>query len=86
MKRSGGIYPHGNESAFKQVEFLRENGRIDMFAEADYRDDTTVYMWICNRIIEMSECIKDKENNKFSGGNASPKHLNIISDNPYKKV
>lgn len=79
VKRNGGstfaIYPHGNERAFKQVELLREDGRIDMFAEADYQDNTTANMWICNKIIEMSERIKAKEKSKFSGANASPKHL-----------
>lgn len=42
VKGKGGatfaIYPQGNKDAFKQVERLREDGRIDMFAEADYSD------------------------------------------------
>ena len=79
VKRNGGstfaIYPHGNESALKQVERLREDGRIDMFAEADYRDETTANMWICNKIFEMSDSIKAREKSKFSGWNELPKHL-----------
>ena len=79
VKRNGGstfaIYPHGNESAFKQVEKLREDGRIDMFAEADYSDNTTAHMWICNKIKEMADRIKTQEKSKFSEGNTSPKHL-----------
>ena len=31
---------------FKQVEQLREDGRINMYAEADYSEGTTAYMWI----------------------------------------
>lgn len=69
------IYPHGNISAFKQVEKLREDGRVDMFAEADYRDDTTANMWICNKINEFAERIKEQEKSKLQNANASPIHL-----------
>lgn len=54
INKNGGstfaIYPKGNQKAFQQVEQLRENGRINMFAEVDYRESTTAYMWITNRI------------------------------------
>lgn len=69
------IYPKGNEEAFKQVEKLREDGRIDMFAEADYSDGTTASMWICNKIKEFAERIKKEEQARRSGNNQVPKHL-----------
>lgn len=69
------IYPHGKQEAFEQVEKLREDGRIDMFAEADYSDNTTANMWICNKIRELAERIKDCEKAKSSGLNSSPRHL-----------
>lgn len=69
------IYPHGNMSAFKQVEKLRQDDRIDMFAEADYRDDTTANMWICNKIQEFAERIKEQEKSKLQHTNTSPMHL-----------
>lgn len=79
VKGKGGatfaIYPKGNNQAFKQVEQLREYGRIDMFAEADYSDGTTASMWICNKIQEMAERMKKAEQSKHSGGNETPKHL-----------
>ena len=79
VKGKGGatfaIYPKGNEEAFKQVERLREDGRIDMFAEADYSEKTTSFMWICNKIQEFAECIKSEEKSKYSGTHSSPKHL-----------
>ena len=31
---------------FKQVEQMWKDGRIDMFAEVDYSECTTAYMWI----------------------------------------
>ena len=68
VKGNGGatfaIYPKGNNKAFKQVEQLREDGRIDMFAEADYSDGTTASMWICNKIQEFAERIKKEEQAK----------------------
>lgn len=40
MNKSGGatfaIYPKGDEKAFEQVGNLRKDGRINMYAEADY--------------------------------------------------
>lgn len=69
------IYPHGNISAFKQVEKLRQDDRIDMFAEADYSDNTTANMWICNKIQEFAERIKEQEKSKLQNSNESPKHL-----------
>lgn len=79
VKSKGGatfeIYPKGNEEAFKQVERLREDGRIDMFAEADYSEKTTSCMWICNKIQEFADRIKAEEKSKYSGTHSSPKHL-----------
>ena len=69
------IYPKGHLSAFEQVERLREDGRIDMFAEADYSDNTTASMWICNKIREFAERIKQEEKAKHTGNNSAPKHL-----------
>lgn len=69
------IYPKGDKKSFAQVEKLREDGRIDMFAEADYSEGTTAYMWICNKIHEFAENIKQKEKSKRSGNYAIPKHL-----------
>jgi phosphoserine phosphatase len=79
VKERGGatfaIYPKGDIIAFKQVEKLRQDGRIDMFAEADYSKDTTAYMWICNKIREFAERTKETEKNKRAVENSTPKHL-----------
>lgn len=69
------IYPKGDEKAFAQVEKLREDSRIDMFAEADYSEGTTAYMWICNKVKEFAENIKQKEKNKWRGDYSTPSHL-----------
>jgi hypothetical protein len=78
VRNNGGstfaIYPKGDEKAFKQVEKLRQDGRIDMFAEADYGESTTAEMWICNKIKEFAERIKNREL-QLRIANATPKHL-----------
>ncbi len=60
------IYPAGDKKAFEQVERLRVDGRIDMFAEADYSDGTTASMWICNKIQEFANQIKAEEQAKIN--------------------
>ena len=77
VKERGGatfaIYPKNNWKAFEQVERLRQDGRIDMFAEADYSEGTTANMWICTK--EFAERIIQTEQSKRSSGNSPPKHL-----------
>ena len=44
------IYPKGNAKAMRQVEDMRAQGRVNMYAEADYSKNTTAYLWITNKI------------------------------------
>lgn len=69
------IYPKGDLSAFQQVEKLREDGRIDMFAEANYCDGNTASMWICNKIREFANRMIKAEQAKRTAGNQVPRHL-----------
>lgn len=71
------IYPKGDMKAMKQVEQMREDGRINMYAEADYTEGTTAYMWICNKITEFAERIRKEEKEKIAKYAAieTPKHL-----------
>lgn len=50
LKQYGGktfaIYPKGDTKAFNQVNELIKDGRIDMYAEADYQENTTANMWL----------------------------------------
>lgn len=70
------IYPPGNMDALKQVNNLIKDGRIDMYAEADYSKGTTAYMWIMNRVKEIAEKIYLSERNKLKESiSSAPKHL-----------
>ena len=79
VKKYGGstfaIYPKGDKRAFKQVEQLREENRIDMFAEADYTEGSTAYMWIVNKIREYADRIIQVERNRRAVVSEGPKHL-----------
>lgn len=79
IKRFGGstfaIYPKGDAKAFKQVEKLREDERIDMFAEADYTEGSTAYMWITNKIREYASRIIQVERNRRAVIDEGPKHI-----------
>ena len=55
---------------------MRENGRVDMYAEADYSEGTTAYMWITNRIQKMADRIRDTEKAKImNSASGVPHHL-----------
>ena len=70
------IYPKGNSKAFRQVEQLREDGRIDMYAEADYRKGTTAYMWLTHKVDEIAARIYKTEKESLEGAvSAAPRHL-----------
>ena len=80
VNKNGGatfaIYPKGDSEAMKQVERMRVEGRINMYAEADYSKDTTAYMWICNKIIEFAERIRLEEKEKLEKYTTQvPRHL-----------
>lgn len=80
LNKSGGatfaIYPHNDIKAFSQVEQLRKDGRINMYAEADYSEGTTAYMWITEKIKEFANRIRETERSKLKSSISDvPKHL-----------
>lgn len=80
VKKNGGmtfaVYRHGDENEFSQVDQLREDGRVDMFGEADYRKDTITYMWLTKAIKRIADRIyKEHEEEISKGVSRAPKHL-----------
>lgn len=81
VNKSGGttfaIYPRGNMEALRQVEGMREDGRISYYAEADYSEGTAAHMWICNKVEEYADRIVREERQRISHltGNPAPRHL-----------
>ncbi|MBQ7245901.1 MAG: haloacid dehalogenase-like hydrolase [Firmicutes bacterium] len=71
------IYPKGDEKAFRQVEALRANGRIDTYAEADYTESSQSFMWISSKIKEFADRICKEEQARIKETvKDAPKHLN----------
>ena len=80
VKKGGGstfaIYPRGDLKAMKQVDQMREDGRVDMYAEADYSEGTTAHMWIVDRIQKIADRIRDEEKRKITkSASGVPQHL-----------
>ena len=80
LNKNGGatfaIYPKGDKKAFQQVEQMRHDGRIKMYAEADYSEGTTANMWICNMILQYAERMYRAEKAKLvESVSGIPKHL-----------
>ena len=70
------IYPKGDEKAMLQVEQMREDGRVDMYAEADYTENTTANMWITSKIRQIADRIRTQEKNKITRlSSSTPHHL-----------
>ena len=80
VKKGGGatfaIYPKGDSDAMKQVEQMRSDGRVDMYAEADYSEGTTAFMWITNKLQQIADKIRSEEQEKIrSSASSVPRHL-----------
>ncbi len=70
------VYPRGDFRALKQVEQMRIDGRVEMIAEADYSENTTVNMWLTEKINELAEgMVKANEERIKSAASSVPKHL-----------
>ena len=70
------IYPKGNLQAMRQVDQMREDHRVDMYAEADYSEGTTAHMWITNKIRSLADKIRTQEKEKILASTSqAPKHL-----------
>ena len=55
----------GDFKAMQQVEQMRADGRVDMYAEADYSEGTTAYMWIISKIQSIADRIRKTEKDKM---------------------
>ena len=80
VKQNGGatfaVYPKGDVKAMRQVEKLRAEERVDMYAEADYSRNTTAYLWITSKIRDMANAIRDREQKRIlDAASDVPKHL-----------
>lgn len=63
VKASGGktfaVYKPESEPEFEQVNRLQEQGRVDSFGEADYREGSQTFMWITHAVDSIARRIVD---------------------------
>ncbi len=70
------VYPKGDSKALHQVDKMRREGRVQMYAEADYRKGTTAYLWIMEQLDRQARLIIDDHKNTYQRfGKGTPKHL-----------
>lgn len=69
------VYPKANMKAFKQVDQLRQDGRVQMIAEADYTKGSTAHMWLHNRLQAQAEAIIEKKKATYTRSPGTPSHL-----------
>ncbi len=70
------IYPTGDNRAFAQVDSLRKDGRIDIYAEANYSRGTTAYMWLLSKVEEIADSIYQKREDEIKQAvKKAPEHL-----------
>lgn len=80
VKKNGGstfaVYRKGNEKEFLQVDQLRKDGRVDMFGETDYRNDTLTYMWLTKEVRRIANRMyKEYEEEFLKSVSSAPKHI-----------
>ncbi len=81
MNQNGGstfaIYPKGDMEAMRQVDRMRADGRVEMYAEADYSVNTTACMWIANKIRNLADRICGREKERIlASASAAPRYIN----------
>lgn len=55
--RTCAVYARGADEEFANADELREQGRVDLIAEADYRADTQIHMWLTRTLRRIAEDI-----------------------------
>ena len=78
--RAFGVYQHGSLAQFEQISQLQRDGRIHAFAEADYRPDSTAFLWLHSEVRRIAEgIVEDRELAMRRAVRSAPRH---VSDEP----
>ena len=67
------VYPKGNMDAFKQVDKLRKEDRVQMIAEADYRKDSTAEMWLMRQLEDQARAIIEDKKKVYRQAAGTPR-------------
>jgi hypothetical protein len=56
-----GVYQGGSRGQFEQISALQRDGRIHSFGEADYRPDSTAWLWLTTEVRRIADRIADDQ-------------------------
>ena len=70
------VYPKGDVKAFRQVEMLRRDGRVQMFGEADYQEASQSWLWLTEKARAIADQIVERKKAAIRNNvSAPPSHL-----------
>ncbi len=81
VNRNGGstfaVCEKNNHKAFDQVEKMRNDGRIQMYAESCYTENSTANMWIVRKLSSLAlNILNERQASIQKYGKGTPQHLN----------
>ena len=70
------VYPKGDQKALNQVDKMRSECRVQMYAEADYTKGSTAQLWIMNTLRKQAQKIIEGHKLSYQQyGKGTPEHL-----------
>lgn len=66
------VYPKGNVRAFKQVDALRRDARVQMFGEADYTEGSQSWLWLVEKARSIADSIVEKKKAAIRNSASNP--------------
>ena len=71
------VYPKGDVKAFRQVDALRRDNRVQMFGEADYETGSQSWLWLTEKVRAIADAIVERKQAAIrNSAGAPPTHLN----------
>ena len=71
------VYPKGDVKAFRQVDALRRDNRVQMFGEADYETASQSWLWLTEKVRAIADKIVERKQAAIrNSAGAPPTHLN----------
>ena len=66
------VYPKGNVRAFKQVDALRRDARVQMFGEADYTEGSQSWLWLVEKARSIADSIVERKKAAIRNSASNP--------------
>lgn len=71
------VYPKKDVQAFRQVDALRRDNRVQMFGEADYTEGSQSWLWLTDKVRSIADrIVETKQDIIRRSASAPPGHLN----------